>query len=408
MSDDLRELHPGFVGEWKHLRRFCEVLNTPIHSDERGKALTEWSAYNTVDRDPPGAVDAKTGFVGKVAKWQDYRGFRGVDLRGASLSGIFCGTIDLGGALLDGVNLANARLKAANFRGASLQGVNLAGALLLDADFQDANIQGANLRDAQLEGADLRRVMADGGTSLVGADLSDANLSGAKLRDVDLTGACLRNATLVGANLEGSILDRCVVYGVSAWDLEGAPAKSNDLVITAHGTPITVDRLDVAQFVYLLVQNPKIRDVLDTVTQKVVLILGRFTDERKIALDAMRDALRDKGFVPVLFDFAVPKESDITDTVTMLARMARFIVADLTDPASIPQELTLIVPQVLVPVCPVILAGEKPWSMFADLRRRYHWLLEPFEYETLEQLIAAIDTTVVEATDKKRKELRTS
>ena len=38
----------------------------------------------------------------------------------------------------------------------------------------------------------------------------------------------------------------------------------------------------MAQFVYLLLNNAKIRDVIDTVTAKAVLILGRFKGERKI------------------------------------------------------------------------------------------------------------------------------
>ena len=40
---------------------------------------------------------------------------------------------------------------------------------------------------------------------------------------------------------------------------------------------VTVDNIEVAQFIYLLLHNGKIRDVIDTVTSKAVLILGRFT-----------------------------------------------------------------------------------------------------------------------------------
>jgi hypothetical protein len=63
------------------------------------------------------------------------------------------------------------------------------------------------------------------------------------------------------------------------------------LVVTSEDQPaITVDNIEVAQFVYLLLhnqKNQKIRGVIDTITSKTVLILGRFTDERKAVLDAL-------------------------------------------------------------------------------------------------------------------------
>ena len=74
-----------------------------------------------------------------------------------------------------------------------------------------------------------------------------------------------------------------------------------------------------------------------------MLILGRFTPERKAVLDALRDGLRKHDYLPILFDFHVPATRDITETVSLLARMARFIIADLTDPSSIPKELEAIV-----------------------------------------------------------------
>jgi hypothetical protein len=50
---------------------------------------------------------------------------------------------------------------------------------------------------------------------------------------------------------------------------------------------ITVDNIEIAQFIYLMLNNQKVRDVIDTITSKVVLI-RRFTADRKAVLDALR------------------------------------------------------------------------------------------------------------------------
>jgi hypothetical protein len=45
------------------------------------------------------------------------------------------------------------------------------------------------------------------------------------------------------------------------------------LVITPQNEPeITVDNIEVAQFVYLLLHNEKIRDVIDTIGKKGVRV----------------------------------------------------------------------------------------------------------------------------------------
>jgi len=142
-----------------------------------------------------------------------------------------------------------------------------------------------------------------------------------------------------------------------------------------------VDNLEVAQFVYLLLNNARIRHVIDTITSKVVLILGRFKDERKVVLDAIRDELRKRDYVPVLFDFEKPASKDRTGTISTLANMARFIIADLTDPSSVPHELATVVPGTIVPVQAILLEGQREYAMFPDLVRRYRWVLEPYQYK---------------------------
>ena len=96
-------------------------------------------------------------------------------------------------------------------------------------------------------------------------------------------------------------------------DLKLEGTKQQNLVITCGDEPtVTVDNIEVAQFIYLLLNTQKVRDVIDTITSKAVLILGRFTDERKAVLDALREELRKRDYLPILFDFSVPATRDIT------------------------------------------------------------------------------------------------
>jgi hypothetical protein len=172
-------------------------------------------------------------------------------------------------------------LSKADFTGADLNGAKLNGAYLSEAKLAHANLREANLRKANLHEAELSR----------------ANLNLADLTKADLRGANLENAALVDTILTDADLTGCRIYGVSAWGLklDGATQQTN-LVITRVDEPeITVDNLEVAQFIYLMLHNEKIRDVIDTIAKKGVLILGRFTDERKAVLDALREELRVSG-----------------------------------------------------------------------------------------------------------------
>ena len=205
----------------------------------------------------------------------------------------------------------------------------------------------------------------------VRANLDGANLDGANLQSAVLIGTTLSNANLTG----------CRIYGISAWDVQLEGAIQSNLVITQEGqSVIQVDNLEVAQFVYLLLNNERIRHVIDTITSKVVLILGRFTEERKAVLDAIREELRRRDYLPILFDFQKPDSKDLTGTVTTLANMARFIITDLSDPSSIPYELATIIPGTVVPVQSILLEGQREFAMYRDLQIRHYWVLDPYLY----------------------------
>ncbi|MDR4470187.1 MAG: pentapeptide repeat-containing protein [Nitrospira sp.] len=342
---------------------------------------------------------------------------REVNLRQANLRGAHLVGANLVGANLAGANLREADLSGAHLRGAHLDGADLSVAHLDMADLSVANLDRANLREANLDRANLREANLDKanlreadlrGAHLIGANLREANLAGANLSKADLANANLEQATLVKMTCNKTIFTGCRIYGISAWDLRLEEAEQTNLVITPLGEPdITVDKLEVAQFIYLLLNNRSIREVIDTITSKVVLILGRFTPERKVVLDALRNELRRHNFTPVLFDFAIPADRDITETVTLLARMARFIVADLTDPASIPMELQAIAPDLAVPIRSLVHKNQEPFSMFGTLKK-YHWVLPPYRYSNTDELLANLRGEVIAPAELKFSELKKS
>jgi len=284
-------------------------------------------------------------------------------------------------------DLRQAVLAEANLNAADLFGANLAAANLMRSD-----LTGADLRLAKLTGADLR--LAD----LRGGNLDAADLVGANLEGGDLRGANLQGVLLVGANLARADLSGCRVYGVSAWDLYLTEAKQDDLIITRSDQPeVTADNLEVAQFIYLLLHNEKIRDVIDTIGKKGVLLLGRFAGGRLAVLERLRDELRKRGFLPMVFNFDKPETKDFTETVRLLAGISRFVIADITNPRSAPLELQATVPDFMIPFVPILEKGEEPFAMFKDLWIKHStWVLDPIRYPSIDRLVEVMDSEIIE------------
>jgi uncharacterized protein YjbI with pentapeptide repeats len=341
-------------------------------------------------------ADLRGADLSEVEFW--HCNLSGADLREADLSKADLSEANLTEADLSGADLTEARLRKTNLSKAILTKADLSSADLMLADLSGAYLNGASLHEANLSGANvsganLTRVILFG-AKLVKTNLTRANLSGA-----DLSAALLINTVLSEANLTD-----CQIHGISAWDVNLEGAIQSNLIISTFPTLITVDNLELAQFLYLLLNSDKVRHVIDTITSKVVLILGRFTPERKAILDAIRDELRKRDYLPVLFDFEKPSNRDITETVSTLAHMARFVIADITDAKSIPQELMAIVPALpSVPVQPLLLVSQQEYGMFEHFRR-FPWVLEPFLYEDQEGLLTVLTEKVIGPAEKKVKE----
>jgi len=324
----------------------------------------------------------------------------GADLTGADLREVF-----LSRAHLEETDLSRADLTGADLTGANFTGAHLSNAHLNRADLSDADLTGADLTRAILSFANLREAHLSN-AHLSSAFLSSAFLDHTHLNRADLTGADLSKAVLVETDFTGATLNRCFIYGISAWNVKLEGAKQDSLVITPDNEPtITVDNLKIAQFIYLLLNNAEIREVINTLTTKAVLILGRFAPERKVVLDALRDELRTQNYLPILFDFDKPGSRSFTETVRTLAHLARFIIADLTEPSSIPQELQAIIPDLAIPVQPVLLEGKREYAMFVDFLETYPWVLPIHLYHDEDSLLAELKEHVIEPAERKVKEL---
>jgi hypothetical protein len=106
------------------------------------------------------------------------------------------------------------------------------------------------------------------------------------------------------------------------------------------------------------------------------------------------------------FDFDRPSSRDTTETVLTLAGMARFVIADLTDAASVQQELVTIATALpSVPVQPIVLRGEHEWSMFRDLQRRGA-VLAPYVYDSPDALLTALSERVIGPADEEARARR--
>lgn len=180
----------------------------------------------------------------------------------------------------------NPDLSGINFSNADLRNANLDEAILVRANFHETNLGCATLRGANVQNANFCR------TDLFCTDLSDADLTGANLQGSQLARTRFAWAKMIG----------CTIYGLSAWDLdlEGAIQKDLNIIYREFDedagenkySNLFVDDIQVAQFIYLLLHNKQIRDAIDTITPKVVLILGRFKPGGKEILDSLRTELR--------------------------------------------------------------------------------------------------------------------
>jgi Pentapeptide repeats (8 copies) len=287
--------------------------------------------------------------------------------------------------LLFDAKLYRRDLAGFNFCNANLIGADLREATLTNANFHEANLGGARLNNADLSSANFCR------TDLYETDFSHSESSAA--RPTDLSGANLQGTQLARTNLSGANLVGCTIYGLSAWNLNLERATQGNLKILyrvprADGSyeqdEFTVHDIELAQLVFLLLDNTRINNLFEQLTSKAVVILSRFKpEERKKVIDQLRLGLRKHEFLPIVFDFERPPARDLTETIKALVGLCHFAIVDITDPKSVPLELYATVTDYQVPFLPIIQAGEDPFALFHDFEK-FSWMLPTLTYESAE------------------------
>jgi len=395
----------------------------------------------------------------RIEHWNDWRrkntkivpDFTGADLAELNLAGANLSKADLSGARLGGANLGGANLARAKLFRADLSQADLSHASLFKANLSQADLAGANLNGADLSGAFLVRANLSGafliGACLKGAnlgqaslfraklakavlreaslfksdlseaDLSEADLEGANLQEAVLEQTNLRGAnvasanlcfaTLLRTNLEGAVLDHCAVYGTSLWEVNLAESRQRDLDIMPAQQPVlSVDSLQTAQLVGMLLHHEQARYDVFSITLNTVLVIGRFPEERKGVLSAVKDALRSMDYSPLVLDFHLPGSGDKNEIVKTLGRMSRFVIADLTDDRRIAETLDAVVHFLpSIPIQPIGQAGTER-AINESHYLKYRWVLPFWGFRDSDDLAARFGREVVGPAEQKAAEIR--
>ena len=147
--------------------------------------------------------------------------------------------------------------------------------------------------------------------------------------------------------------------------------------------------------------------MLSDIASRTVLILGRFTAEPKAILDALHKALMTppRHYSPFVFDFEKPTDRTLIGSILRYASVSCFVVADLSDPKSVPAELQAIVPPlVTLPVVPIIEASQREYPVADDILCRQS--VKPVvHYRDEAHLMTILDAQILASAEKLYAEL---
>lgn len=143
---------------------------------------------------------------------------------------------------------------------------------------------------------------------------------------------------------------------------------------------------------------------------RTVVVLARFTEERKTFYEDILDNLRKHRYRPSLYDSVEVHGRGAAGSVSV-ARLARFVIADITDDENLTQEVMEMASYMpSVPVQPIFNAVKGEWEDFEYFRHyrsalerlRLHNrnILAPIRYEDQQELLSHLQERIITAAEK--------
>lgn len=297
-------------------------------------------------------------------------------------------------------NIAYSTFNSCNWSHATISKSDIADTRWSDCKAHELKASNVNARNGYFSSSDFRKSVFDGLVA-VSATFRHCSFSQSNLIASDLTSASIKSSRLdysllCKCKLNETKISDCMVFGISCWGTDFAGCRQERIKINASGQySISVNSIEYAYFLHQSLENSRFKQFFESTSEKLVLILGRFTGKSKDAIEIVRSTITSNQLIPVVFDFETPEGHDLTEVVLSLALMSRFIIVDLSDPRCAPYELGTIAPNVNSPIAALIKKGENPFAMFSDLENRYAWVLAPLTYERNSEISDIVSTLII-------------
>jgi len=249
------------------------------------------------------------------------------------------------------------------------EGLHINNAIITNCHFEEGDFSRADFSNSTFRNTKFNKTI-----------LTDANFDGASFINCNLNRVNLTNARFCLDEIRET-----VVYGISAWDLHTCDKmKQSKLIIErtyelysdfieSGKIPMMADNIELAQFIYYLSDHKKMRETINILNNKGILLLGQFKDGGIERLYKLREWLLERNYSPMIFDFIRPDNMDFTETIITMAGLSKIIIADLSG-GSVPHELHATLTNFQKPL--IAFYKEEAYSLIADLKRK-----NPFVFE---------------------------